>query len=74
MRQIIVEDDEKIRIDAYIAKKQEDLSRSNIQKLIQEGNVLVKFRAIKDSSELESMRKEAEDIVRNSAQIRQHRR
>ena len=28
------------------------------------GNVLVKFRAIKDSSELETMCKEAEDIVR----------
>jgi hypothetical protein len=28
------------------------------------GNVLVKFRAIKDSSELETMRQEAEDIVR----------
>jgi hypothetical protein len=32
-----------------------------------EGNVLVKFRAIKDSSELETMRKEAENIVRNRA-------
>ena len=32
-----------------------------------EGNVLVKFRTIKDSSELETMRKEAEDIIRNRA-------
>ena len=32
-----------------------------------EGKVLVKFRAIKDNSELESMRKEAEAIVRNRA-------
>ena len=35
------------------------------------GNVLVKFRAIKDSSELETMRKEADDIVRNRTVLMQ---
>lgn len=54
MRQIIVEDDEKIRIDAYIAKKQEDLSRSNIQKLIQEGNVLVNDKKVKMSYKVQN--------------------
>ena len=35
------------------------------------GNVLVKFKAIKDRKELEIMRKEAEDIVRNRAVLMQ---
>ena len=35
------------------------------------GNVLVKFKAIQDRKELEIMRKEAEDIVRNRAVLMQ---
>ena len=37
----IVVDEENLRLDAYIAKKEEKLSRTMIQKLIEEGDVLV---------------------------------
>ena len=37
----IVVDGENVRLDAYIAKKNEELSRTMVQKLIEDGNVLV---------------------------------
>lgn len=37
----IVVDEENVRLDAYIAKKEEKLSRTMIQKLIEDGDVLV---------------------------------
>ena len=37
----IVVDEENLRLDAYIAKKEEKLSRTMIQKLIEDGDVLV---------------------------------
>ena len=40
MEKIIV-DEENIRLDSYIAKKRKDLSRTMIQKLIEDGDVLV---------------------------------
>ena len=39
--EIKVENSENMRLDAYIASKQTDLSRSNIQKLIENGEILV---------------------------------
>ena len=39
--EIKVENSENMRLDAYIASKQSDLSRSNIQKLIESGEILV---------------------------------
>ena len=39
--EIKVENSENVRLDAYIASKQSDLSRSNIQKLIDSGDILV---------------------------------
>ena len=47
-------DDEEIEIYGFIDTK---------------GNVLVKFKAIKDRKELEVMRKEAEEIVKNRIQL-----
>ena len=41
------EEDSGIRIDKYIADSTEDLTRSYIQKLIQEGHVLVNLKAVK---------------------------
>ena len=39
--EIKVENSENVRLDAYVASKQSDLSRSNIQKLIESGDILV---------------------------------
>ena len=47
-------DDEEIEIYGFIDTK---------------GNVLVKFKAIKDRKELEVMRKEAEEIVKDRMQL-----
>ena len=47
-------DDEEIEIYGFIDTK---------------GNVLVKFKAIKDRKELEVMRKEAEEIVKDRIQL-----
>ena len=42
MEKIIVQNNEKgVRLDSYITKKLNDLSRANIQRLIQDGNILV---------------------------------
>ena len=37
----IVEDSANVRLDAYISSKETNLSRTNIQRLIEEGNILV---------------------------------
>ena len=37
----IVADLENMRLDAYISSKKTNLSRTNIQRLIEEGNILV---------------------------------
>ena len=44
----IVADEENVRLDAYVAKKC-NISREMVQKLIQEGNILVYGAAKKDS-------------------------
>ena len=44
----IIADEEKIRLDSYLAKKEEDLSRSMIQKLLDEGKILVNGRRKKN--------------------------
>ena len=42
MEKIIVQNNEKgVRLDSYITKKLNDLSRANIQRLIEDGNILV---------------------------------
>ena len=37
----IVVDTDNIRLDAYISKKNENISRTNIQRIIENGNILV---------------------------------
>ena len=37
----LVADLENVRLDAYISSKKENISRTNIQRLIEEGNILV---------------------------------
>ena len=37
----LVADLENMRLDAYIASKKENISRTNIQRLIEEGSILV---------------------------------
>ena len=44
---IIVEEDDKDRIDVYLADKIEDLSRTMIQKLLDSGNVLLNGKVTK---------------------------
>lgn len=42
MEKIIVQNNEKgVRLDSYITKKLNDLSRANVQRLIEDGNILV---------------------------------
>lgn len=45
----IVVDEDNVRLDAYVAKKREDLSRMMVQKLIENGNVLVDGKSKKIS-------------------------
>jgi len=45
----IIVDEEKIRLDAYIAKKDENLSRSMIQKLLEENKITVNQNIVKAS-------------------------
>ena len=44
-----VVDEDNVRLDAYVAKKREDLSRMMVQKLIENGNVLVDGKSKKIS-------------------------
>ena len=41
MKELIVENNDNIRLDSYIANENSDLSRAVIQKLLEEGNILV---------------------------------
>lgn len=50
----IVVDEENLRLDAYIAKKEEKLSRTMIQKLIEDGDVLVNGNTKKISYKVQS--------------------
>lgn len=49
MKLEVVKQDEKQRLDKYIAKKMPDLSRMMVQKLIEEGNIQVNQKKIKPS-------------------------
>ena len=49
----INDDNQCIRIDKVIPKLDKNLSRSNIQKMIEEGNILVNGHVIKPSYKLE---------------------
>ena len=57
----IVVDEENVRLDAYIAKKEEKLSRTMIQKLIEDGDVLVNGDVKKISYKV----KKCNECVRN---------
>lgn len=48
MEKIVVEE-ENVRLDAYIAKKYTDISRTMVQKLVEEGNILVNGKSKKIS-------------------------
>ena len=41
MKKIIVDQDDNVRLDTYIASKNEDLSRATIQRLLEENNIIV---------------------------------
>ena len=45
----IVKEEAGIRLDAYLSKKNKDISRTSIQRLIEEGNILVNNNQIKAS-------------------------
>jgi len=47
MKEIIVDTNEPIRIDSYLAKKETELSRSNIQKMIQNRSNNCKWKKCK---------------------------
>ncbi len=51
MKKLIVEENE-LRLDKYIAQK-EELSRMMIQKLIEEGNILVNGKNVKSSYQVQ---------------------
>lgn len=59
MRKFIVNDDEKnVRIDSYLAKNNTDISRVAIQRLIEQGKVLVNGKIVKVSYKVQ-----AEDVI-----------
>ena len=49
IKEIIVIEEDKLRIDSYIAKKDDSLSRSMIQKLLEENKIIVNGNVIKAS-------------------------
>lgn len=49
IKEIIVIEEDKLRIDSYIAKKDDSLSRSIIQKLLEENKIIVNGNVIKAS-------------------------
>ena len=49
----IIADLENMRLDAYISSKEENMSRTNIQRLIEEGNVLVNEKKEKPSYKIQ---------------------
>lgn len=48
-RKIVKKEDENIRIDTYLAKQVDDISRVTVQRLIKEGKILVNNKKIKTS-------------------------
>jgi len=48
--------EEKIRLDAYIAKKDENLSRSMIQKLLEDSKILINGKIEKASYKVQKRR------------------
>lgn len=49
VKDIVVNEEDKIRLDSYIAKKDESLSRSMIQKLLEESKITVNGNVVKAS-------------------------
>ena len=49
VKDIVVNEEDKIRLDSYIAKKDESLSRSMIQKLLEENKIIVNGNVVKAS-------------------------
>ena len=55
MNQIIVNvNEEKIRLDAYLASVKKELSRTMIKKLIEDGNILVNGKKQKNSYKVQT--------------------
>ena len=54
MKEIIVEDNLNIRVDMFLSNKLEELSRSNIQKMISDGDILVNKNVVKTSYKVQS--------------------
>ena len=67
MEKIVVEE-ENVRLDAYIAKKYTDISRTMVQKLVEEGNILVNEKnkkisyKVQKGDEIEIIIPEAKEI------------
>ena len=49
VKDIVVNEEDKVRLDSYIAKKDESLSRSMIQKLLEENKIIVNGNIVKAS-------------------------
>lgn len=54
MKRIIVDENDNIRLDSYISKKNTDLSRGAIQRLLEEGNIMVNDVVKKNSYKVKS--------------------
>ena len=55
MEKVIVQSNEKgVRLDSYIAGKKKDLSRTNVQRLIESGNILVNNKIQKISYKVQA--------------------
>ena len=54
IKNIIVNEEDKVRIDSYIAKKDENLSRSMIQKLLEENKIIVNGNIVKASYKVQA--------------------
>ena len=54
MKRIIVDENDNVRLDSYISKKNADLSRGAIQRLLEEGNIMVNDVVKKNSYKVKS--------------------
>ncbi|MBP3708398.1 MAG: RluA family pseudouridine synthase [Clostridia bacterium] len=54
LKRIIVDENDNIRLDSYISKKNTDLSRGAIQRLLEEGNIMVNDVVKKNSYKVKS--------------------